>query len=220
MTLAPLFDATRDYLLARPDCRAFWSTVDAGPGPGTGRPDLAKIDCLCPLDTLPDVLRTASEATARLTREVVAHSDRIEWFQVYDTGDPVGKGKIDRTAVAMLCGNGAVYASKHGLCGFYYLKQGVEYAPHAHAPREIYAILSGTARYWNEATGWRTSGPGEVIHTPEWSWHAMTTVWEPVLILWAWIGDGLDRPPDLRDPDGALPNGAFDGIDRSWAGDA
>ena len=42
----------------------------------------------------------------------------------------------------------------------------------------------------------------------------MTTVWEPVLIMWAWIGEDLGSAPGLRTGDqGRLPPGAFDGID-------
>ena len=78
---------------------------------------------------------------------------------------------------------GAAFDPEHGRMGFFFLRDEVEYAPHAHAPREIYAILSGTVRYWNEVSGWSTYGAGDVIHTPEHSWHAMTTCNEPVLIL-------------------------------------
>ena len=212
--LQGVLDHTRAYLHTRPDCEAYWPTAEAKPAPGAGRPDLAKTPCQCPLDGLPDLLETASTATQALTDVVIAAADDLHWFQVYTTDQPVGKGKVDRTAVSMLAGPGARFTPQDGQIGFYYLLPGVEYAAHRHAPREIYAILSGTARYWNEASGWDTRGPGDVIHTPEWSWHAMTTVWEPVLILWAWVGAELDRAPRLREEDqGALPEGAFDGID-------
>jgi len=210
VTLDALIHATCDYLRACRDCRAFWPVVDVRPNNGGAKPVLAVSQCLCPLDALPELLSAATNRTANLVQQVVAHADTLEWFQVYKSTDPVGKGKFDRTAVAMLCGEGAAYIPAQGLCGFYYLQKDVEYAAHAHAPREIYAILSGTARYWNEATGWETRGPGDVIQTPEESWHAMATPWEPVLILWAWIGQELDRAPRLRAPDGALPPGAFD----------
>lgn len=42
---------------------------------------------------------------------------------------------------------GAAFDPEHGRMGFYFLRDEIEYAPHAHAPREIYAILSGTVRY-------------------------------------------------------------------------
>ena len=216
--LEALLGETRAYLQARPDCEAYLSTVDATPGTHAGRPDLAALDCLCPLEGMPALSQTTAPASHRLTEALLAAREALSWFQVYQSGDPVGKGKIDRTAVSMLAGPGAPYAARHGQVGFYYLLEGVEYAAHAHAPREIYAILSGRARYWSEAGGWVTRGPGDVIHTPEWSWHAMTTAWEPVLILWAWVGEELSRAPRLRAGDhGALPPGALDGIDPARA---
>ena len=104
---------------------------------------------------------------------------------------------------------GAAFDPKHGRMGFYFLCDEVEYAPHAHAPREIYAILSGTVRYWNEVSGWSAYGAGDVIYTLEHRWHAMTTCNEPVLILWAWIGEDLNLVPILREEDqGSIPDGA------------
>ncbi|MCP3969578.1 MAG: cupin domain-containing protein [Rhodobacteraceae bacterium] len=211
--LKPLVQKTRAYLRNRPDCTAFWPTVETRPDHARRASSLAAMRAPCPMDGLADLPGNATPATQPLTRTVIDAAGSLDWVQVYKPGDPVGRGKIDRTAVSLLTGPGTEYCPEQGICGFYYLLPGVEYAAHAHPPREIYAILSGTARYWNERSGWETRGPGDVIHTPEWSWHAMTTVNEPVLILWAWIGDAIDRAPDLRaGDDGALPPGAFCGI--------
>ncbi len=75
--------------------------------------------------------------------------------------------------------------------------------------QRIARFLSVTARYWNEVSGWSTYGAGDVIHTPEHRWHAMTTCNEPVLILWAWIGEDLNLVPVLWEEDqGSIPDGA------------
>tara|TARA_B110000208_G_scaffold180371_1_gene229981 strand:+ start:309 stop:464 length:156 start_codon:yes stop_codon:yes gene_type:complete len=50
---------------------------------------------------------------------------------------------------------------------------------------------------------------GDVIHTPDQRWHAMTTCYEPVLILWAWIVEDLNSVLILWAEDqGSIPDGA------------
>ena len=141
--------------------------------------------------------------------QLLSARDAVALFQVYKPADLVCKGNIDRTAVGLLAGPGVTFDPEHERMEFYFLRDEVEYAPHAHAPRNIYAILSGTVRYWNEVSGWSAYGSDDVIHTPEQSWHAMTTCNEPVLILWAWIGEDLNLVPILREEDqGPIPDGA------------
>ena len=139
----------------------------------------AQSDCSDVVRHMDCVAKTACSATQPLVDRLLLARDAVAWFQVYEPDDLVGKGKIDWTAVSLLAGPGAAFGPEHGRMGFYFLRDKVEYAPQAHAPREIYAILSGTARYWNEVSGWSTHGVGDVIHTPEHRWHAMTTCNEP-----------------------------------------
>ena len=139
--------------------------------------------------------------------QLLSARDAVALFQVYKPADLVCKGNIDRTAVGLLAGPGVTFDSEHERMEFYFLRDEAEYAPHAHAPRNIYAILSGTVRYWNEVSGWSAYGSDDVIHTPEQSWHAMTTCNEPVLILWAWIGGDHNLVPILREEfEGFIPD--------------
>ncbi len=167
-----------------------------GHGSRDARPIAAHMDeCRAGTD-----LRTADVVDAAL-----AARDDLAWWAPYAEDAPAGAGFFANAAVTTLAGEGAPFASDAGRAGLFYVRAGVEYAPHAHAPREIYAILSGRARYWNEATGWREAGAGDVILTPEHSWHAMKTGSDPVLILWAWTGEGMTIRPHFRDDTGALP---------------
>jgi quercetin dioxygenase-like cupin family protein len=107
--------------------------------------------------------------------------------------------------VTTLAGEGAVFAAAEGRAGLFAMRAGADYAAHGHAPRELYAILSGRARYWDERAGWREYGPGGAFVTPAWRWHAMRTDEQPVLILWAWTGEGMMQRPRFRDGSGCLP---------------
>ena len=204
-----LYCAARAYLASRPDCAAYMPTVTGASVPQPGAMSFAQSDCSDVVRHMDRVAKTACPATKPLVDQLLSARDAVAWFQVYKPDDLVGKGKIDRMAVSLLAGPGAAFDPEHGRMRFYFLRDGVEYAPHAHAPREIYAILSGTARYWNEVSGWSTYGPGDVIYTPAHRWHAMTTCNEPVLILWAWIGEDLNLVLILWEEDqGSIPDGA------------
>ena len=203
-----LYGLAATYLRGFKECEDYLGTVTGERNNNPASLTFAQSDCTSVVAHMAPVAETACDASHELVEALLHHRDVLDWFQVYKTGDAVGKGKMDRTAVSLLAGPGAAFEPKHGRMGFYFLRDGVEYAPHAHAPREIYAVLSGTARYWTPDDGWVTRGAGDVIHQPSWQWHAMTTCIEPVLILWAWIGDDLDTAPVLREGDkGALSPG-------------
>ena len=161
-----LHDLARAYIATRAACAAFLPALE-------GRPESAEL-ALGAADHIAahvaEVGAMTSETTAALTAEVIARRGDVSWWNAYDHDAPeVGANYADRTAACLISGEGGA-----GRAGFFFLREGVAYAPHAHAPDEIYAILAGRARFWTEA-GWREAGAGEVIHTPSWTWHGLRT---------------------------------------------
>ena len=93
------------------------------------------------------VAKTACLATHPLVDQRLSARDSVAWFQLYQPDDLVGKGKIGVTAVSLLAGPGAAFEPAHRRMSFYFLCDEVDYSPHYHLTRELYANLSGTARY-------------------------------------------------------------------------
>ena len=198
--MTTLHSLARAHIAARPDCAAYLPALD-GPIAPKGAAALATGSANGVFAHLPEMAALATPETQALTDAVIAARDDLDWWSAYADDDPKpGANYQQRTCSCLYTGDGAA-----GRSGFFFLRQGVEYAPHAHGPDEIYAIIAGRARFWTEA-GWREAGAGEVIHTPSWSWHGMTTPDGPVLILWAWRGVDLDSPPRFLRDDGAFPD--------------
>lgn len=196
----------RSYLAARPDCAAYLPAYEGARSWQAATSSLKRADTggrEAEIDAMPD---RATAQTRPIVEAVAAHRTALDWWSTYTEADMAGRGMATGMAGCLLCGPGAPFDAPDGRSGFFYVRGDVEYAAHRHEPAEIYAILAGRARFWNEATGWLQAGPGDVIHTPSWSWHALTTDQGPVLIMWAWIGRDYDNFPVFRDAAGALPD--------------
>ena len=73
--------------------------------------------------------------------------------------------------------------------GLYYQCPGVDYPDHSHSAEELYIPLSGTARWKKGGEDWAEHPPGTLIHHASFQPHATMTLDEPLLALWAWIGE-------------------------------
>lgn len=195
----------RTHLIARPDCAAYLPAFAGARSTAAAPPSLKRADT-GGVETGISAMPALSAPETRLLVEAIdANQPCLNWWSAYTEADMAGRGFATGMAACLFCGPGGPFEAPDGRAGFFYVKEGVEYAAHRHQPDEIYAVLAGRARFWNEATGWGEAGPGDVIHTPSWSWHAMATDRGPVLIMWAWIGEGYDLHPEFRDETGALP---------------
>ena len=196
----------KSHLAARPDCALYLPAFSGG------RSDHASTSSLKRADTgglearIAEIPDRATARTKPIVEAVNKHREALDWWSTYTEADMAGKGMADGMAACLFCGPGAPFYAPDGRAGFFYVRGDVEYAAHRHEPAEIYAILAGRARFWNEATGWVEAGAGDIIHTPSWSWHAMTTTSGPVLIMWSWIGSAYDDFPAVRDKRGKLPD--------------
>ena len=190
------------YLSARPDCAPFLQALDGGRS-AAGAATAVRRACAAaaPLDA---ALDRSSWATRPLVEALLATTD-LDWWTAYAPEAPAGRGMAVRSAISLLTGPGAPFSPRHGKAGFLLLGEGVEYAPHRHRPDEVYALLAGRGRFWLEGAGWREAAAGDVVQMPSGRWHAAETRESPVLALWAWIGEPLDRRPEFRDGSAALP---------------
>lgn len=82
-----------------------------------------------------------------------------------------------------------LYKSDNILIGLFYLGPHHFYPEHLHPASEFWIILSGTAKWKRGDEPWTLRKAGEsFIHTTNQS-HAMETLDEPILAMWAWTGD-------------------------------
>jgi quercetin dioxygenase-like cupin family protein len=199
MLLDTTLKLAQAFLRTLADCEDYAEILSqAQPNSIRGKAPLAKEDASEVVAQISEVAHLTSPKTRALATSVIDRHDKLEWWNAYDKETPSGDNFSSSTAAALLVGPGAPFDYAKGRAGFFFLRQGLTYAPHNHKPNEIYAILAGEAEFWSESDGWRTAGAGEVIHTPTWSWHGMTTQKGPILILWAWGGDGLDTAPGFE----------------------
>lgn len=205
MGMRRLHELCRAHLADRHDCNAYLAAFDGAVSDVSTTSSLKRADTNGLEAAIDDMPSSASAATKPIVEALGVLRHDLNWWSTYTEADMAGRGMASGMAACLFCGPGAPFAAPDGRAGFFYVKDDVEYAAHRHEPNEIYAILAGRARFWNEATGWVEAGAGDVIHTPSWSWHAMTTDRGPVLIMWAWIGAGYDDYPVMRDATGALP---------------
>ncbi len=195
----------KTHLTAHPDCAAYLPAFSGARSGQTTTSSLKRADTGGLEAGIADMRDFATVQTRPLVEAINAHRKALDWWSTYTEADMAGEGMADGMAACLFCGPGAPFDAPDGRAGFFYVRENVEYAAHRHEPTEIYAILAGRARFWNEATGWAEAGAGDIIQTPSWSWHAMTTTSGPVLIMWAWIGAAYDDYPEIRDMSGKLP---------------
>ena len=205
MSLEEVHKLAYEYLASKPDYASFMPTVSGKSQPVIGNPELGAKkagEAITPIENIRDGV---SNNTKALVDVLLDNHTHLNWWNAYKEGDPAGRGMVERTAGCLLTGEAAPFSAEAGCAGFFYLQADVEYAAHAHMPDEIYAILSGRARFWDSEIGWREAGAGDIVHMPSMIWHGMETREEPVLILWAWKGDNLGEKPVFRDNYGELP---------------
>lgn len=190
-----VLSAARAYLRQFTEAGDFTAALDRV----AGTPELR------PLATPPDVVTAhdwvslSSARSRRLVETMVRHRDRLLWFQPYE-GDPrAGDGFAERATANPSVGPWAPLKADHVGMGFFPVGPNVIYGEHAHQPEEIYVPIAGRARFHCDSYGTIETGPDRVLLQPSWDWHRMETDEYPVLILWVWIGGGLNANPVFRD---------------------
>jgi len=155
------------------------SVVQRGPFARLEHPTMAMLGmALEAADGDPALLPAAIEA-ARV----------LDWGQIYDGGgmDPaLAEGML----AAQAAGTYGCFPGKTIATGFFLLAPDVHYALHTHAATEIYYCLSGTIdiQHGVDASPFALT-PGNYSITPPDRVHSLSVRSEPVLMVYAWIGE-------------------------------
>lgn len=124
--------------------------------------------------------------------------DQLRWLPL--TADYIGEQFAAGFAYTQVIGppvdgeNVSLFASDTIAAGFSLQAPALFYPPHYHKAIEFYGVLTGTARWQagSEPPVWQAPGT-TIFHESEVA-HAMETAVEPLLTIWAWMGD-LESPP-------------------------
>jgi hypothetical protein len=130
----------------------------------------------------------AAAHTHPLTAHFAAIAPRVSWVEVskrpmpasfagrYSYCEIVGQDPTSIPAVDIRIG---AYLQFPDTC----------YPLHWHAAEELYLPLSGTAEWTRDGVDSEPAPPGTLIRHASNERHATRTLSEPLLALWAWIGD-------------------------------
>lgn len=101
----------------------------------------------------------------------------------------VGNYLVGRSAGNVIIGPEGAFPDQSLRFGAFMISPDTVYPLHAHAAEELYIVIGGSGRWWIADAPYARRGPGEVVHVPSWTPHAIRTGDEPVLTLWVWMGD-------------------------------
>ena len=91
-------------------------------------------------------------------------------------------------------GPGPVWSSEQVLAGLTIQGPNIFYASHWHPAIEFYGVLSGEGEWQVDDGGWVRRPAGSLIYHATNQPHAMRTLAEPMLTLFAWYGDLETNP--------------------------
>jgi Dimethlysulfonioproprionate lyase len=185
-TLRPLVASLRVLLeAAGPEARPF---LRDWPRALIARPVVAR--SLPVLRALHGLSNHAAPDTRALVDAIAALADELDWRQTYSPTD-FGQRFLDNYGWNEWIGGRGAFVSERVACGVLLLGPDTEYPAHAHEAEELYLPLAGRAYWRSGKSEWRLRTPGESIHHPRWTAHAMRTAREPLLSAYVWRAGDL-----------------------------
>jgi quercetin dioxygenase-like cupin family protein len=117
-----------------------------------------------------------------------AAADRIEWQTYYaDRAHEPDMAAFSRNfAAATLIGAGAAVPSDRVSAGLSLQAPDTCYPPHAHDAEECYWVVGGDGDWKVDSDPWFPVRPGDIIHHPSRTRHAMQANRQPMLTVWLW----------------------------------
>jgi hypothetical protein len=184
-SLRPLVQAFRELLASAPEAEAF---LRDWPRELIPRPIGAR--SLPVVAALRGLTRLAAPRTRELVEAIEALAGELEWRQTYSKAD-FGERFLETYGYNEWIGQRGAFMSDAIACGVLLLGPETEYPDHSHEAEELYLALAGRA-FWRLAqSDWRLRPPGEWIHHPSWTTHAMRTAQEPLLAAYVWRAGDL-----------------------------
>jgi hypothetical protein len=146
--------------------------------------------CLPVVAALGGLSGFAAPATRSLVEGIEALVSELDWRQTYSQAD-FGERFLDNYGFNEWIGQRGAFMSDAIACGVLLLGPNTEYPDHSHEAEELYLPLAGRAFWRSAKSDWRLRPPGEWIHHPSWTSHAMRTAEEPLLAAYVWRGGDL-----------------------------
>jgi hypothetical protein len=135
--------------------------------------------------SLQGVSRFAAPRTRALVDAVEALADELDWRQTYTSAD-FGERFLENYGWSEWIGQRGAFISDAIACGVLLLGPETEYPAHSHQAEELYLPLAGHAWWSSAQSDWRLRAPGQWIHHPPWTTHAMRTARQPLLAAYVW----------------------------------
>jgi hypothetical protein len=137
------------------------------------------------VSALEGLSRLAAPRTRRLVEAIAALAGDMDWRQTYASAD-FGERFLQNYGWSEWIGQRGLFESDAIACGVLLLGPDTEYPAHSHEAEELYLPLAGGAWWRSAGSDWRLRPPGEWIHHPSWTSHAMRTAREPLLAAYVW----------------------------------
>jgi hypothetical protein len=183
--LRPLVVELRELLASAPEAEAFLRDWPQGlVARPVGQRSLPVVAALRGLS------RLASPRTRELVERIEAVARELDWRQTYSAAD-FGELFLETYGYNEWIGQRGALMSDKIACGVLLLGPDTEYPDHSHEAEELYLPLAGRAFWRSDGSDWRLRPPGEWIHHPSWTPHAMRTAREPLLAAYVWRAGDL-----------------------------
>jgi hypothetical protein len=189
--LNTLMSETRAYCATRRDLVAFTGTALTDLPLTLPRPHDLPVT-----ERLDLLMGQAGPETAALTFAVLAAAPHLDWRQSYSR-DEVGDDYLAHYGWFNLVAPDGPFRSDALRVSVGVWGQGLHYPRHWHAPEEIYAVLSGGARFTAEGRAPVEAVPGTHVHHPSNLPHAMEMHSQPLMAMAFWKGAGLTDKPGM-----------------------
>ena len=154
------------------------------------------------LRLLPGAVARTGALDRRLAAALWRAMPALRWRQTYSKAQ-VGGRFLENYAWTEFVGPAAPVRCSRLSAGLLLLGPEVHYPGHFHPAEEIYVPLAGTAEWQRAGEPWTARPPGTAVLHESGAIHAMRTASEPLLALYLWRGQGLERSARLV-PEGAV----------------
>ena len=127
---------------------------------------------------------------AEVTEEFTALAERLRWTQNSNyLRDPNMRAFLENYAYVELVGSGGIAREQSAALGLLLIGPQSKYPPHRHPAQEVYLVVAGEANWWREGEPWRKLPAAALVHHAPNKVHAMRTLDQPLLALYAWSGE-------------------------------
>lgn len=119
-----------------------------------------------------------------------ALAEQLRWTQNSNyLRDPKMRAFLADYAYVELVGPGGIALEEDAALGLLLIGPHCHYPPHSHPAQEVYLVVAGAANWWREGEPWQTLPAAAFVHHAPHVTHAMRTLDEPLLALYAWRGE-------------------------------